>query len=118
MADRKYCETAETKEVINFPSSNFNLCGIPEKIKSDKRGAFVSNEYREFCKNRIIEIEYYTPRIHTGKGAVKSAKQTLQNLKLANLDDGINLTKSVKLSSRAMRFTILTENHTQEVIHI
>ena len=46
----KICKSAETKEVINFLTSNFNLYGIPEKIKSDKGGAFISKEYREFCK--------------------------------------------------------------------
>ena len=68
----KICKSAETKEVINFLSSDFNLYGIPEKIKSDKGGAFVSKEYREFCKNRNIEIEYCTPRMHTGNGTVES----------------------------------------------
>ena len=28
----KICETAETKEVLNFLANNFNLYGIPEKI--------------------------------------------------------------------------------------
>ena len=37
----KICKTAETKEVINFLTSNFNLYGIPEKIKSDKGGLYV-----------------------------------------------------------------------------
>ena len=31
----KNCKTSESKEVINFPFSNFNLWGLPEKIKSD-----------------------------------------------------------------------------------
>ena len=38
----KNCKSAETKEVINFLTSNFKLYGIPEKIKSDKGGAFIS----------------------------------------------------------------------------
>ena len=32
----KICETSETKEVISFLSSNFNLYGIPETIRLDK----------------------------------------------------------------------------------
>ena len=52
----KICKTAETKQVTIVLSSNFNLYGIPEKIKSDKGGAFVSKEYQEFCRNRNIEI--------------------------------------------------------------
>ena len=47
----KICKTSETQEVIQFLSSNFNLYGIPEKIKSDKGGGFISKEDREFCKN-------------------------------------------------------------------
>ena len=42
----KICKTAETKEVLNFLKNNFNLYGIPEKINSDKGGAFISKEYR------------------------------------------------------------------------
>ena len=51
----KICKTAETKEVINFLTQNFNLYGTPEKIKSDKGGAFISKEYIEFCKSKNIE---------------------------------------------------------------
>ena len=104
----KICKTAETKEVINFLSSNFNLYGIPEKIKSDKGGAFVSKEYRKFCKNRNIEIEYCTPRIHTGNGTVERAIQTLKNLLIANMEDNTSLTKSVNRALHVMRFTIHT----------
>ena len=55
----KVCKTSEAKEVINFLTSNFHLYGIPEKIKSDRGGAFVSKEYKQFCKDRNIEIEYW-----------------------------------------------------------
>ena len=34
----KICETTETEKVINFLTNNFNLYGIPEKIKSDRGG--------------------------------------------------------------------------------
>ena len=37
----KICKTAETKELNNFLTQNFNLYGIPEKIKPDKDGAFI-----------------------------------------------------------------------------
>ena len=104
----KICKSAETKEVINFLTSNFNLYGIPEKIKSDKGGAFISKEYRELCKNRNIEIEYCTPRMHTGNGAVERAIQTLKNRIIANLEDGIGITESVNRELRVMRFTIHT----------
>ena len=48
----KVCKISETKEVTNFLSSNFNLYKIPEKIKSDKGGAFLSKEYRQFVKTQ------------------------------------------------------------------
>ena len=57
------------------------MYGIPEKIKSDKGGAFVSKEYPEFCKNRNI----------------------------GNLENGISLTESVTRALHEMRFTIHTE---------
>ena len=104
----KNCKTSERKEVINFLSSNFNLYGIPEKIKSDKGGAFISKEYQQFCKNRNIEIEYCTPRMHTGNGVVERAIQTIKNLKIANMEDGLCLTESVNRALRVMRFTIHT----------
>ena len=110
----KICKTAETKEVINFPTNNFNLYGLPEKIKSDKGGAFISKEYREFCKSRNIEIEYCTPRLHTGNRAVERAIQTLKNLMLTNLEEGIELNESINRALRVMRFTIhtgLKEHH-------
>ena len=104
----KICKTAETKEVLNFIANNFYLCGIPEKIKSDKGGAFISKEYKDFCKNRNIEIEYCTPRLHTGNGVVERAIQTLKNSMLTNLEEGTDLTKSVNRALRVMRFTIHT----------
>ena len=48
----KICKTSETKGVTSFLSNQFNLYGIPEKIKADKGGAFTSTEYKEFCKAR------------------------------------------------------------------
>ena len=104
----KICKTSETKEVINFLKQNFNLYGIPEKIKSDKGGAFISKDYIEFCKSKNIEIEYCTPRIHTGTGAVERAIQTMKNLIVANLEDNLCLTECVNRALKVMRFTIHT----------
>ena len=66
----KICKSSETKEVLNFLTHNFNLYGPPDKIMTDKVGAFISNEYEDFCKSPNIEIEYSTQRLHTGTGAV------------------------------------------------
>ena len=102
----KICKSAETKEVLNFPKQNFNLYGLPEKIKTEKEGAFISNEYKEFCKSKNIEIEYSTPRIHTGTGAVERAIQTLKNLIITNLEENIGLTECVNRALNVLRFTI------------
>ena len=104
----KICKTAETKKVLNFLKQNFNLYGLPEEIKLDKRGAFISKDYTEFCKSKNIEIEYCTPRIHTGTGAVERAKQTMKNLILANLEENLCLTECVNRALKVMRFTIHT----------
>ena len=104
----KICKSSETKEVINFLKQNFNLYGLPEKIKTDKGGAFVSKEYKEFCKSKNIEIEYSTPRLRTGTGAVERAIQTLKNPIIANLEDETCLTECVIKALNVMRFTIHT----------
>ena len=104
----KICKTSETKEVINFLKQNFNLYGIPEKIESDKGEAFISKDYIEFCKSKNIEIEYSTPRIHTGTGAVERAIQTMKNSIVAVLEDNLCLTECVNRALKVMRFTIHT----------
>ena len=104
----KICKLAETKEVLNFLKQNFSLYGLPEKIKTDKSGAFISKEYKEFCESKNIEIEYSTPRIHTGTGAVEHAIQTLKNLVITNQEENICLTECVNRALNVMRFTIQT----------
>ena len=49
----KTCKTAETKEVITFLTNNFNLYGIPEKIKSDKGGPLSQKSIENFAKAEI-----------------------------------------------------------------
>ena len=61
MANRKNLQVSGNKRSHKFFIEYLYLHGIPEKIKSDKGRAFVSKEYREFCKNRNIEIEYCSP---------------------------------------------------------
>ena len=108
MANRKFCKTSETKEVIHFLSSKFNLYGIPDKVRSDKRGAIILKEYRESCKNRNTQVEYCSLRIHTENGTVERAIQTFKNLVIANMEDGNNLTESVNRVFRVMQFTVHT----------
>ena len=82
----KNCKTSEAKEVISFLKQNLKFYGLPEKLKTDKGGAFISKDYIEFCKSKNIKIEYCTLRIHTATGAVERAIQTIKNLLLANLE--------------------------------
>ena len=49
----KICKTSNKKEVISFLSNQFNLYGVPENIKSDKSGAFISTEYKNFVNLEI-----------------------------------------------------------------
>ena len=104
----KICKTSDTKEVMSFLSNQFNLYGVPEKIKSDKGGSFISTEYKEFCKSRNIEIQYGPPRMHSRNGTVERAIQTMKNLIVANMEDGNNLTERVNRALRVMRFTAHT----------
>ena len=102
MANRKNLQVSGNKR--SLLSSDFNLYGIPEKIKSDKGGAFVSKEYQEFCKNRNIEIEYFIPRMHTENGTAERARQTLKNLIIANMEDNISLTESVNRALHVLQY--------------
>ena len=46
--------------------------------------------------------------MHTGNGVVERAIQTIKNLIIANMEDGLCLTESVNRALRVMRFTIHT----------
>ena len=46
--------------------------------------------------------------MHTATGLVERTIQTLKNLLLANLEDGISLTESLNRALHVMRFTIHT----------
>ena len=46
--------------------------------------------------------------MHLGNGVVEIAIQTIQNLILANMEDGLCLTESVNRALRIIRFTIHT----------
>ena len=102
------CKSSETKEVLNFLKQNFNLYGLPEKIKTDKGERLYQKKYKEFCNAKNIETEYSTPRMHTGTGAVDRAIQTLKNLIIANLEDNTCLTECVNRALNVMWFTIHT----------
>ena len=101
----RICKSTETQEVIRFSESFIKFYGVPDKTKSDRGSAFISREYKIFCRNRNIEIEYSPPRLHTGTGAVERATRTLKNLLFANPEDMIGLTESINRALRVIRFT-------------
>ena len=94
---KKLCKTADTKDAINFQSSNINLYGIPEKIKSNKGELPFPKSIGNFAKTEILNMNIAHPeyRAHAGNGAVERAIQTLKNLIIANIEDGLSLTESV-----------------------
>ena len=77
-------------------------------MKSDRGGAFISKEYKQFCKNRNIEIEYWKPKMHTGNGVVERSIQIRKNLIITNPEDAKNLSENVNRALRVIRFTIQT----------
>ena len=74
------CKSTGTKEVGKVLESFLNCYGVPDKIKSDRRSAFISRELKLFCKNLIIKIEYSTLRLNSGTGQVERAIQTLRKI--------------------------------------
>ena len=48
-----------------------NVYGVPKQKKSDKGGAFISKDYKDFCKTQNINRTYGTANLHTGTGLVE-----------------------------------------------
>ena len=82
----KICKNTETKTVTEFLENHFNLHGLPKRIRTDKDSAFISQEYKDFCKEKNIHREIGLPYMHTATGLVERTIQTLKNLLLANLE--------------------------------
>ena len=78
---------------------------MPKQIKSDKGGAFISKEYKEFCKTQNSNYIYGTTNVHTGTRLVERTIHSLKNLTLANLEDGQNLRESINRAVHGRRFT-------------
>ena len=105
----KVCKNTSHEPVITFLNEYINLYGIPKRIKSDKGGAFISNEYKELCQSHNINCEYGTPNLHNGTGLVERNIQSMKNLILANLENEINPRESVNRALYVLRFTIHSE---------
>ena len=101
----KICKNINHETVITFPKEYINIYGVPKQIKSDKGGAFISKEYKEFCKAQNIKYIYSTANLHTGTGLVERIIQSLENLILTNLEEGLNLRESISRALYVLRFT-------------
>ena len=72
-------------------------------------GAFISKEYKEFCREQNTDRTYGTANLHTGTGLIERTIQSLKNLVLVNLKDEKNLRESVNRALYVRRFTIHSE---------
>ena len=78
---------------------------MSKQIKSDEGGAFILEEYKEFCKTQNINYIYGTTNLYTVTGLVERTTQSLKNLILANLEDRQNLRESINRALYVLRFT-------------
>ena len=92
-----------------FIKEYMSVHGVPKQTKTDKGGAFISIEYKEFSRSPNFDGVYGTANLHTGTGLVERTIQSLKKLTLANLEDGLNLRESVKRALYVPRFTIHSE---------
>ena len=85
------------------------MYGVPKTIKSDNGSAFISREYKSFCKEYNIIRRYGTPNQHTGTGLVERTIQSLRSLTKTNLEETQNLLESLNKALYVLRFTIHSE---------
>ena len=76
--------------------------------KSHRGSAFVSEEHKNFCKNRKNGIKLSPSSLHTGTGAVERATQTIKNLILTNLEDKVGFAGNINQALTEMRLTAHT----------
>ena len=103
------CKNTNYETVISFSNEYINVYGEPKRIKSDKGGAFISKEYKEFCRSQNIDRAYGTANLLTGTGLVERTIQSLMNLVLVNVKDDQNLQKNGNRALYVLRLTIHSE---------
>ena len=92
-----------------FERIHKSIRSTPKQIKLDNGGAFISKKYKDLCKSQNIHRVYGTANRHTGTRLVEGTIQSLENLILANLEDGQNLRESVNRALHVLRFTVHSE---------
>ena len=85
MARSSDMQTNRNEGVKKGEKGFLNFYGVPEKVKLDRRSAFISKEYKLICKIGNIEKEYTPLRLNNATGVVEREIQTLKNLIIANL---------------------------------
>ena len=106
MAGSQKCKNTNHETVIAFLNEFTNVYGVRKRIKLDRGGAFVSKQYKEFCKSQNIVSEYGSANLHTGTGLVERTIQSMKNLTLANVEDGTNLRESVARALHVLRLAV------------
>ena len=105
----KVCKNTNHDTEITFSREYINVYGVLKTIKSDNGSAFISKEYKSFCKEYNIIREYGTPNLHTGTGLVERTIQSLKNLTKANLEETQNLRESLNKALYVLCFTTHSE---------
>ena len=105
----KICKNTNHDTVFTFLREYINVYEVPKTIKSDNGSAFISKEYKIFCKEYNITRKYGTPNLHTGTELVERTIHSLKNLTKTNLEETQNLRESLNKALYVLRFTIHSE---------
>ena len=92
------CLTSTTNgtTAVKFLEQYIKLNGIPKVIRTDQGTAFTGKIFRNFCKEKFIKLIYGTPHLHTPTGLVERGVRTLKNYILANIHDGLGISKALR----------------------
>ena len=105
----EFCKNTNHDTVLTFLREYINVYGVLKTIKLDNGSAFISKEYKSFCKEYNITRRYGTPNLHTGTGLFERTIQSLKNLTRTKLEETQNLRESLNKALYVLRFTIHSE---------
>ena len=100
-----FCKTPDGETAVKFLKQYINLNGIPKLIRTDKGTAFTGRTFRNYCKEKYINLIYGTPYIHTPTGLVERGVRTLKESLLTNIKAGENFSNALDLALNVMRNT-------------
>ena len=108
MADGENLQISGNQGSFEFPETKLQFIRTTGKNENGQRRIIYFKRIQRILQFENIEIEYSTPRIHTGTEAVERAIQTLKTLIITNLEENIGLTECVNRTLNVMSFTIHT----------